>query len=246
MRRYDINLSSKPFQNNTLHWVAFGLVFLGLIAFTWYDIRNFATSGTEEESWAEALEARRSDLAKLTQDTEAINTQVARMDLDFLHERSSFANEIILSRLFSWSKLFDRLESIQPELVRIRSIRPAISTTSVDVTLDGATKNSESLIKFEEELLQSDYFAMVYPTTETSRQKREEIEFSITFQYLPEGQKASRTPITPVMNLDEIFEEAPAEGAGTPPEGGDAPPGPGAAGGGEPAQEEVDAGEGGP
>jgi len=241
VKRYDINLSSKPFHNNTLHWIAFGLIFLGLSAFTWHDIRAFRSSGTEEDSWADALDARRSDLAKLTDDTNAINTQVARMDLEFLHDRSSFANQIILSRLFSWSKLFDRLEAIQPELVRIRSIRPSISSTSVDITLDGATKNAHSLIDFEEALLKSEHFALVYPVMETSRQKREEIEFTVSFQYLPEGKKPQGESITPIVNLDDIFQKEGDEEGEAPAEGQPAPPGqgiePGAPAAGDGAQD---------
>ena len=222
MNRFNINLSSRPFHNNTLHWTVFSLILTALIAFTWYDIHRFSVSGAEKEAWSAALSERRHELTEFSLEAETINAHVSRMDLASLHERSSFANGIILSRLFSWSTLFGRLEEIQPELVRIKAIRPVVSSERIDVDLEGTTTNPESLLQFEEALLASEYFALVYPVRESSQQKRDEIEFSVSFSYIPEGKRARKTSAAPAIDLDQLFQERPGEeeeppaGAGTP------------------------------
>jgi hypothetical protein len=224
LNRYSINLSSRPFQNNTIHWVGFVLVFAGLLALTWYDVYSFRVSGQGKARWAEALGEKRARLESLSTEADRITREVGRMDLAELNERSAFANDIILSRLFSWSGLFDRLEDVQPELVRVRSIRPRVSDTAIQIAFAGATKEHGSLLAFEDRLLRSEYFSLVYPEAELSQQKRSEIEFTLSFNYLPDGE--GKPPVAEgtaeesqaggdieqgVINLDELFEELPDE-----------------------------------
>ncbi|HZE89518.1 MAG TPA: hypothetical protein VE404_08225 [Verrucomicrobiae bacterium] len=144
---------------------------------------------------------------------------VTRLDLKSLSDRSSFANGIILSRLFSWSDLFDRLEKVQPENVRLRSIRPVITKEGTEVSVDALTRDYDSLLRFEASLLDSDYFSFVYPLQESSKEGQGEIRFNLAFGYIPEGKaKAAQRRLGP---------GAPADGAASPPA---APPDPNAAG----------------
>ena len=40
-RRFDVNLASRPFENNVLPWTAYGLLVLIGILFTWYNVSSW-------------------------------------------------------------------------------------------------------------------------------------------------------------------------------------------------------------
>src|SRR5438876_767349 len=98
-----------------------------LIGFTWYNAARFNSTAAEIAGLQDTLQQRENEFSSLSNEVIAMTKTVAGMDLKALNERSAFANGIILGRLFSWSQLFDRLEEVQPENVRLRSIRPVIT-----------------------------------------------------------------------------------------------------------------------
>jgi len=189
--RFNVNLATRPFRNNVLWWSAFVLSFLLIAGFTWYNSRWYRETAADLTTWDGKLRARESEIVALSREISGMTQTVSRMDLKALNERSAFANGIILSRLFSWSQLFDRLEKIQPENVRLRSIRPAITKEGTEVSLDAMTKDYDSLLKFEASLLDSRYFSFVYPVQESTRESQGggEIHFNLAFGYVPEGRK---------------------------------------------------------
>lgn len=217
MRRFTINLASRPFRNNVLHWTGLAVVVGLLIAFTWYNVSDYRAAEGDLERWMQALREHRESIALVDRDIARMKSDVAGMDLVAFSKRSDFANEIILSRLFSWTSLFDRLEQVMPPKVRLRSIRPSLGKEMIEITIDGMTPDHSSLIDFEEALIASEYFTFVYPVQESSKVKAGEINFSVTFGYLPEGGDSRSAPMpfadAAPPEADQA-EEAPAETSG--------------------------------
>lgn len=187
MRRFSINLATRPFYNNTLYWAGFSGAALLLTGLTWFNWARSSAIAAELEEWSVRLEEHSTALSGLESEVRAMNTTVSSLDLEDLGEKSSFANEIILSRLFSWTSLFDRLEEVLPPKVRLRSIRPSIGEGLIEVSVDGMTPDHGALLAFEDALDHSEYFTSVYPLHESSRVKEGEINFSVTFGYRPAG-----------------------------------------------------------
>jgi len=219
MSRIGINLATRPFRNNAPIWAAFGLAFVLLWAFTWYNVYWFGATGEEIALRSQELQARRSELEALAADTVRMNGEVARVDLQSLNDRSAFANTIILKRLFSWTHLFDRLEEVLPGTVRLRSVRPGISREGIEINVDGMARDYPGLLRFIEALSDSEYFATVYPLQESARESGGEIQFNLTFGYLPSGRTgvAGTVPAAGEAGGEGGSPEgapAPAEGAG--------------------------------
>ena len=208
MSQIQINLATRPFHNNIVYWLTFGGCFAVLVGFTWYNAARFEGTAAEIARWEEMLQQRESEFSSLSNDVTTMTQTVAGMDLKALNERSAFANGIILGRLFSWSQLFDRLEKVQPENVRLRSIRPVITKEGTEVSVDAMTRDYDSLLKFEAALLDSDYFSFVYPLQESSKESQGEIHFNLAFGYVPEGKSKSNHPT--------VAPAAPAEEASAP------------------------------
>jgi hypothetical protein len=200
-----INLATRPFRNNAVHWIALATFTLLLSGYSWYNVRAYNAAGGSLAELTQKLKEQREEFDALNAEVGNMTTTVARMDLKTLNDRGSFANGIILGRLFSWTSLFDRLEKIQPEDVRLRSVRPTISREGIEVAVDGVSRDYSGILKFEEALLDSDYFSFVYPQQESSRESSgNEIHFNLAFGYVPEGKNAA----------EKARSGGPAEGTG--------------------------------
>jgi len=127
------------------------------------------------------------------------------VDLTVLNAKSKFANGLILSHLFSWSTLFERMEDLIPPDVKIRSIRPSISSTRIEIQIDGLARVQDALYEFEDNLGKSDYFSGVYPISENSRETKNELNFILRMDYIPAGKSGSDllTPPTPTAAMPE-------------------------------------------
>jgi len=99
--------------------------------------------------------------------------------------------------------------------VKIRSIRPSISNTGIEIQMDGLARSPEALYEFEERLAQSAYFASVYPVSENTRESKTELNFDLAMSYIPAGkpeavrQAADAKAGTPAASEREHAGEAP-------------------------------------
>ncbi|HEY3175311.1 MAG TPA: hypothetical protein VGK94_06060 [Candidatus Polarisedimenticolia bacterium] len=206
-----INLSRRPFRNNTVYYAVFGSCFALLAAASGYNAYDFARTGTDITRLEQELVTRTARYGELGAEVEKMKGDVARIDLTTLNSKSNFANGLILSRLFSWSSLFDRLEDLTPSEVKIRSIRPTISPKGIDIQVDGLARAPDALYEFEKELDASGYFTGVYPLSESNRETKTELNFNLLMNYIPAGRAgaASESPATPTAGIPQP--ESPAE-----------------------------------
>jgi type IV pilus assembly protein PilN len=218
MMRMSINLATRPFRNNAVHWIGFSAGFLLLGVFGYYNAVRFTDTSEDLRMWGDKLAKARQEFDALAAEVVAMTNDVRKVDLKAFDERSRFANGIILSRLFSWTILFDRLEKVLPENVRVRSIRPAITRDGIEVTVDGAAREYPSILRFEENLLASDHFTFVYPQMESTKEGQGEIQFVLTFGYVPAGKSASAAPAPEAEAANEAggAEEGAGEAAAAP------------------------------
>lgn len=224
MKKISINLATRPFRNNAIHWIAFGASAVFLVGFTWFNVHQYRQAASESTKWSALIQERRDSLNGMAADVATMTREIQHVDLRQFSDRSAFANTIILSRVFSWSTLFDRLEKMLPESVRLRSIRPVFSKKGIEVSVEALAKDHASLLKFEEALTDSEYFTFVYPVQELrSKEGAGEINFGLTFGYVPEGKAAARqaqaVPRPPVPEESDApsAPETPATGDGMKP-----------------------------
>ena len=218
MNRLTINLATHPFRNNAIYWTMLGACAVLLAGFSLFNMYQYRATGAGIEKWSQTLQDRKQRLDDLSAEVAGMTRGVRQIDLKGLSDRGGFANGIILSRLFSWSTLFDRLEEVMPENVRLRAIRPAISREGIEVSVDAVTRDYASLLKFEENLIDSDFFTFVYPLSENTREAQGEINFNLTFGYMPAGKKsgAEGEGVPPTAVPETAEQPAGATGAASP------------------------------
>jgi hypothetical protein len=199
----DLNLGTRPFRNNTLIWTA---LCLGLLLVVWLSWWNYTTWQSESDS----LQSLRSDvngiesqLMDLTRREIESQKKIKAHDLDLLSSQAGKANDVIMLKAFSWTRLFNRLETIQPYEVRMSAVRPVfrlgkkrsrasreadatghLEEQSVMVTVDGTAKSLKSFLEFETALLEDPWFDRIEPER-YDRTETGETQFSLRFHYYP-------------------------------------------------------------
>ncbi|HZI93640.1 MAG TPA: hypothetical protein VFE84_05325 [Patescibacteria group bacterium] len=201
-----INLAHRPFRNNSIYYGVFITCAVLLTAASGYNVYDFVRTGGELARLNAEYTDRQQKYLELREEVEKMKKDVGSLDLTTLNAKSAFANGLILSRLFSWSTLFDRIEDLIPPNVRIRSIRPAISNKGIEIQIDGMARVPGDLYEFEQGLVNSNYFTAVYPVSENSKESRDEINFDLSMNYVPAGKNpttaaSSKLPATPTEGL---------------------------------------------
>ncbi len=197
----DLNLGTRPFRNNTMLWTG---VSLGLFLLIWLSWWNYTTWKSESEalvSLREDVSSIDSQLMELEIREEISRNGVKAYDLDQLATQTVRANDVIMLKAFSWTRLFNRLEKIQPYEVRMQAVRPVfrlgkkrsrrevdlgwhMEEQSVVVTVDGIAKNLRAFLAFETALMDDPWFDRVEPERWDDLDTGE-TQFSMKFQYYP-------------------------------------------------------------
>lgn len=135
------NLASRPFSNETLPNLAFGLACAAAVSFSaWHAQVLFDLHSAESRARREGLATYQKDLAGLR--AEAKGLRGPEPDRATLASWRAVA-DLVDSRLFSWTGLLGRLEDVLPPGVRLVSIAPAIEGSRVRLQLEAVARSRE-------------------------------------------------------------------------------------------------------
>ncbi len=186
MKPLSTNLASRPFRNNVVLGSALGAVVALLVLATGLNLFLFLRHG---DSYAELQRERASDaerLAKVEAEQSRLTGEIQERDFRRLQAQERIAAELILRRAFSWTLLFNELESVVPAEVMMTAIHPNITADGIIVRVDGVAKNSLAFLDLQDHLLANRAYARVSPISERRlNPSRPEITFALNFGYLP-------------------------------------------------------------
>jgi len=219
----DLNLASRPFKNNTLLWAGFSLATLLLL---WLSVANVRSQRrhvgllAELEDQVGTIDARHEDLRRRA---DVARRDIGGYDLELLDIKAAKANEVIQWKAFSWTRLFNQLEQVQPWDVQMASIHPtfrpqasgrssrAVETSiGVPVSVEGSAKNLKAFLDLERALIQSPFFTRVEPDRTVRDEQTRETVFGLRFIYSPEVPEEA-PPVPDVAEEDVVEEEVVAE-----------------------------------
>jgi len=227
MRSLDLNLASRPFRNNVPIWVAHAIL---LAAVVFAGVWNARTYFDAVHDLAEV----RADIGSVTQQLTTLDArdkeaqQGAKVfDLKTLQVQADKANDILLRRGLSWTRLFNQLEKVVPYEVRATAVRPLYGTRgaassrggvfvgTVPIAVEGVAQSLEAFLEFERALIVDPHFSSVEPLRTETLPGNSDIHFELNFLYDPEGRLGGEHPEIPhVLEAARKAEE----------EGGEAPP----------------------
>lgn len=208
MRSLDLNLASHPFRNNTLLWVGYALLAVLVVGFTAWNTVTFVDTRGALDQLRNTVGSVEGRLSAVDQRERTVEGRIAKHDVKHLATRASRANEFIRRKAFSWTRLFNVLEAIQPYEVKMVSVRPLFGSVAgggtlpagasatdagVPVSVDGVAKSVDAFFDFEDALIDDPHIDRIEPMR-SSRTKSGEILFSLSFLYYPDGLEKKADP----------------------------------------------------
>jgi Tfp pilus assembly protein PilN len=226
MRTLELNLASRPFRNDTPIWAAHGVLLAGVVVFTVWNAHTAIDATRKLNALQADLGSAERQRNELDRREEAAIKGARAFDLKTMQVQADKANDIILRRGLSWTRLFNTLEHVVPYEVRMTAVRPvygtgqgggarnAVFAGTVPVDVEGTAQSFESFLEFERALIVDPHFAGVEPVRSESPPNTQEVTFSLRFLYDPEGRLAGEHPELPhILDAARKAEE----------EGGEAP-----------------------
>ena len=211
MRPLELNLSSRPFRNNTPIWTAHGLLLAGVVAFSAWNAHTAIDATRKLDALQADLGSVERQLGDLDRREENAVKGARVFDLKTMRVQADKANDIILRRGLSWTRLFNTLEHVVPYEVRMTAVRPVYGTReaatggsrdtvfegTVPVDVEGTAQSFESFLEFERALIVDPHFANVEPIRSESRPGESDVTFQLRFLYDPDGRLAGEHPAIP-------------------------------------------------
>jgi Tfp pilus assembly protein PilN len=148
------NLSTRPFYNEGVVRTWLTILALVAVAATIFNVSRvlrYSRSDTELATQASRDEAR---AAEVRTTAGRLRASVDTKQVDAASMEARQANDLIDRRTFSWTELFNRLETTLPPEVRITSVRPALDrdrriTLNITVLARGVDDVNEFMERLE-------------------------------------------------------------------------------------------------
>jgi Tfp pilus assembly protein PilN len=195
------NLATRPFYNERLvHWLI-AIAAVVVVAFTAFNVSEYLRlSG--RQGGLEADAARDEAMARtLTARAAEARRRIDAKSLERITAQAAEANGIIDARTFSWTALFDDIESTLPPTVMLTAITPSIGPDGATVRLTVLGRTVEAIDTFIERLEATTRFENVQPSSEVVTEEGL-FETLVTGRYLsapapaapPAGPAAASSP----------------------------------------------------
>jgi hypothetical protein len=224
MRNLELNLASRPFRNNTPIWAAHGILLVIVIAFSFWNLRTYFDATAKLDELQASLGGVERQLGDLDHREDAAIEGARAFDLKTMRFQADKANDIILRRGLSWTRLFNTLEKVVPYEVHMVAVRPiyggggsreGVFEGTVPVDVEGLAQNFESFLELERALIVDPHFANVEPIRTELPPGSAEVKFQLRFLYDPDGRLAGEHPEIP--HISEPARKAAEEGGEAPP-----------------------------
>lgn len=225
MRSLELNLATLPFRNDTPIWTAHAVLLAAVIGFTVWNVHTEMVASDKLKALQADLGSVERQLSELDRREGEAVAGARQFDPKIMQVQADKANDIILRRGLSWTRLFNTLEKVVPYEVRMTTIHPVYGTSRgsrdpvfegvVPVTVDGFAQSLESFLELERALIVDPHFANVEPVRTESPQGSAELMFQLHFLYDPDGRVNGEHPELPHV-LDAARKNAE--------DGGEAPP----------------------
>jgi Tfp pilus assembly protein PilN len=161
------NLSTRPFYNERAVHLALGVVALIVLGLTIVNLVAVVRLSRLNTVLSARIRDDRTAAADLTRKAREIRQNINQVELNNIVAAAREANALIDGRTFSWTALFNQLESTLPPDVMLSSVRPSIVGGETKITLIVLGRKRPDLDEFIEKLEATGAFENVLPRQET-------------------------------------------------------------------------------
>lgn len=186
MKPIAVNLASRPFRNNLVVGLLLGSIGGALVGATAYNLYVYLSYGASYARLQHDQAEDRVRINTLQAEEKRLAQEVKARNFKQAYERGKIANDLIRKSAFSWTALFNTLETVIPPDVVMTAIRPNISGDGIVLRIEGVAKNSEAFRTLQDSLLRHPSFAKVFPSNEKHLNPNlPDVTFLLTCDYVP-------------------------------------------------------------
>jgi hypothetical protein len=161
------NLSTRPFYNErAVHALLSGIAVVVLAVTAWQVQRIVSLSRAKTEMNA-SIARDRNEINGLGAQAETVRRGLNPKDLKLVASEAKQANQLIAQRTFSWTALFNQLESTLPSDVMLLAIRPEIKDGRTNIVMEIQGRRTEDIVDFFDHLEKTRQFRDVTWSQET-------------------------------------------------------------------------------
>jgi Tfp pilus assembly protein PilN len=184
------NLSTRPFYNEQAVYVWLAVVALAVVAATGFNVSRILRYSRSDTRLATQASQDEAKAATLRRQATRLRASVDPKQLDVASSEARQANDLIDRRTFSWTELFNRLETTLPDDAHIAAVQPKIDRSGgIMLTIKVAARSVEDVSKFMERLEKTGAFAHMY-SVEDRFDDQGLLQSILETQYVPGAPKA--------------------------------------------------------
>ena len=184
MKRIGINLATRPYGNQVLPALVLGALLLAAVGATTANVYYYVTRARDAAAFAALIEQAREDSRALAEEEKRLARDLASEDVEKINEYVSLANHLLQRRGFSWTLLFNRLETVQPYRVQLEAVQPSVGQEGISIAITGEAEKHGHFLEYIDRLEESPNFSRVLPVSE-SYTNRGTIRFMLRMNYDP-------------------------------------------------------------
>ena len=157
------NLSTRPFYNERAVHMGLGLAALVVLALTVVNLVEVVRLSRQNTVLSARMRDDRSAADDLARQARQTRQGINQDELKVVVAAAREANALIDGRTFSWTALFNQLESTLPPEVMLASVRPTIDESETRITMIVLGRRNADLDEFMEKLEATGAFENVLP-----------------------------------------------------------------------------------
>jgi hypothetical protein len=162
-----LNLATRPFYNERGVHILLALVAVVLAVVTVLNARQILNLSARHTAAMTQLQGDRARAQDARQRAERLRAELKQDELERVLADTREANALIDQRTFSWTELFNRIESTLPSGVMLRAVQPNAKDGRILVTLGVIGRRVDDIDQFMERLEQTGAFSELLATSET-------------------------------------------------------------------------------
>jgi len=192
------NLSTRPFYNERAVHVVLALVGLVVLTLTILNLVEVVRLSRQNTVLSGRIREDRSAATDLSRKAREIRQSINQEELKTIVAAAREANTLIDGRTFSWTALFNQLETTLPPEVMLASVRPTIDRGETRITLIVLGRRTADLDEFMEKLEATGAFENVLPRQQNLTDDGL-TQVTIEALYVPDtsGDAGTATPAAP-------------------------------------------------
>ena len=193
--RLDINLATRPYEDSRQFWSRWGAG-LGLLGILTLVLVYFVVTGIASARKDRVLiKEREQQIADRDAQRARAEATLNLPENRSTRDRSQFLNDLFQRKAFSWTRVFEDMERVMPNRLRVLSIQPAMSSThqlELKLVVGGDTReHAQELVRRMEG---SQHFQDTKIEIENTQMggQGDPVHFEISATYVPESDNQAR------------------------------------------------------